>query len=221
MYEWEDFSEDIQLYLYENDLGELNDNWIDDVCNVYDYVSDKDIDEYIFYDMYDELEYLYELKYAGTPNCVVLEEFYLSGEYKEVKYNYDYYKNNEIKFKHGKLRSNGEKYLYNILMKEKVKFVFGESDGCRNDKTNRELLFDFIIYHKGIKIYIEIQGRQHYAYNSFFYKNKSEFEERLYKDKLKKKFAKENGIYIELDYSSSDLNYLEEQIKEKLLPLIK
>ena len=106
-------------------------------------------------------------------------------------------------------------------MKEKVKFVFGESDGCRNDKTNRELLFDFIIYHKGIKIYIEIQGRQHYTYNSFFYKNKSEFEERLYKDKLKKKFAKENGIYIELDYSSSDLNYLEEQIKEKLLPLIK
>ena len=40
--EWEDFSEEIQ------ELFELTDNWIDDIGNVYDYVSDKNIDEYIY-----------------------------------------------------------------------------------------------------------------------------------------------------------------------------
>ena len=48
-----------------------------------------------------------------------------------------------------------------------------------------------------------------------------DFEERLYKDTLKKQFAENNGIYISLDYSNSDLNYLDKQIREKILPLIR
>lgn len=213
--EWEDFSEEIQ------ELFELTDNWIDDVGNVYDYVSDKNIDEYIFERRYEELEYLYKLKYGYIPDYWMLEDFYFIGEYKEVKYNYEYFKKNEIKFKHGVLRSKGEKYLYDILMKEKVKFVFGESDGCKNNKTNKFLWFDFIIFYKGKKIYIEIQGEQHYRYNPYFHKDYKDFEERLYKDTLKKQFAENNGIYVSLDYSNSDLNYLDKQIREKILPLIR
>ena len=80
--EWEDFSEEIQ------ELFELTDNWIDDIGNVYDYVSNKNIDVYIFERRYGELEYLYKLKYGYVPDYWMLEDFYFTGEYKEVKYNY-------------------------------------------------------------------------------------------------------------------------------------
>lgn len=213
--EWEEFTEEIL------ETFELTDNWIDDTYNVYEYLSDKDIETYKFEKLYGYLEALYKLKYGGIPNRQILENFYFSKEYEEVKYNYSYYKKYEIKFKHGILRSYGEKYLYDILMKEKVSFVFGESDGCKNDKTNRPLLFDFILFYKGKKIYVEIQGEQHYSYNPYFHKSYKDFEERLYKDELKRKFAEKNGIYVSLDYLSDDLYYLDEEIRKKLLPLIK
>ena len=212
---WVEYTEDIL------ELFELTDNWVDDTYNVYEYLSDKDIGMYKFEKLYDCLELLYRLKYGGAPNRQTLENFYFSKEYKEVEYNYDYYKKYEIKFGHGILRSRGEKYLYDILMKEKVKFVFGENDGCKNDKTNKPLPFDFIIFYKGKKIYIEVQGMQHYSYNPFFHKSYKDFEEGLYKDELKRKFAEKNGLYVSLDYLSDDLNYLDKEIREKLLPLIK
>lgn len=217
----ENLSEEIQQYLYENEIYFMNDNWIDDIDNVYEYMEENDISDFIFEKMYERIEYLYRLKYGGIANEDVLKNFFLTDEYKEVEENYQYYKKNEIKFKHGKLRSKGEIFLYNILMKEKVNFVFGESDGCKNDKTNKPLPFDFIIYHKGRKIYIEIQGKQHYEYNDYHYDNYKNFEDRLYKDKIKKEFAERNGIYVFLDYFNCDLKYLKKQIIKKVLPLIR
>ena len=218
--EWDEFSEEIQEFYYERNFLEMSDNWIDDVCDVYEY-NDIDLEIIIFEKYYDYIEFLYELKYWTKPNDNILKDFYFSGEYEEVKNNRSYYEGNKRKFKQGVLRSKGEKYLYNILLKKKVKFEFGESDGCKNDKTNCPLLFDFIIFHKGNKIYVEIQGEQHFRYNSFFYKNKKDFKERLYKDKFKKEFAKKNGIFVELNYPNSDLRYLDDEINKKLLPLIK
>lgn len=75
----------------------------------------------------------------------------------------------------------------------------------RNPKTNIYLPYDIYIPSKNI--FIEIQGEQHYQINGYHRlgakrKNttpKKEFEYQKYKDKLKKKFAEENGIYIEID----------------------
>ena len=218
---WDDLSEELQEYYYEIGILEMTDNWIDDVCDVYDELVDVDIELLLFEKNREYNEHIYKLKYWALPNNSSLQEFYFSNEFKEVERNYEYYEKFKTKFKHGKLRSKGEKYLYKILLKKKVKFVFGESDGCRNDKTKRPLIFDFIIYHKGIKIYVEIQGGQHFNYNPFFYENIESFEDRLYKDKIKKEFAEKNGIFVTLDYPCSDLNYLDSEINKKLLPLIK
>ncbi len=67
----------------------------------------------------------------------------------------------------------------------------------KNPKTNRYLPYDIYIYDG---IFIEIHGLQHYKFNkNKFFKNKEEFEYRQYLDKLKKDYAENNGIYIEID----------------------
>ncbi len=48
-------------------------------------------------------------------------------------------------------------------------------------------------------IYIEIQGHQHYIFTLKWYKTLEQFEYRKKLDKIKKKFAKQNGTYIEID----------------------
>lgn len=66
-----------------------------------------------------------------------------------------------------------------------------------NPDTGRFLPFD--IYLPNENIYIEIQGEQHYKFISTFHVNVDNFEYSQYKDKLKKEFAEENGIFIEID----------------------
>lgn len=81
----------------------------------------------------------------------------------------------------------------------------------KNPKTNRWLRCDIYIPHgENPKIngfYIEIHGEQHYRI-CHFHRMKAkrkdispeeEFEYQKYKDKIKKKYAKKNGIYIEID----------------------
>lgn len=82
---------------------------------------------------------------------------------------------------------------------------------CKNPITNRYLPYDIYIYQgKNRKlngIYIEINGVQHYEINNWHVLQskrrgttpETEFENQRYKDKLKKNFAKKNGIYIEID----------------------
>ncbi len=66
----------------------------------------------------------------------------------------------------------------------------------RNSKTNYYLPFDIYIHNN---IYIEIHGIQHYKFSTLFYKNQEEFKYRQYLDLIKKEFAEQNGIYIEID----------------------
>ncbi len=91
-----------------------------------------------------------------------------------------------------------------------VKKYFSKNNGSKkeykifkNPETNRWLPFDVYIPHgKNPDLngfYIEIHGKQHYQNDNHFFKNKEEFEKRKSLDKLKKKFAKKNGKYIEVD----------------------
>lgn len=96
-------------------------------------------------------------------------------------------------------------YLKNIYdIKEEYKIF-------KNPKTKRYLPYDVYIPRGNNSeingIYIEINGNQHYCLNkwheSYAYKKgttpEKEFEYQKYKDKLKIKFARKNGIYIEID----------------------
>lgn len=120
--------------------------------------------------------------------------------------------------------SKGEELLNQILINEKYKFVREESDGCINNETFYLLPFDFIVYINSIKIYIEVQGGQHYKPVSFNNKNNETaeitFKRLKQRDAIKKKFAEENGIFVELNYSEGNVNKLKERIYDELLPLL-
>ncbi len=74
-----------------------------------------------------------------------------------------------------------------------------------------------------LKLAFEYHGRQHYEYDSYFYKCEEEFEKRKRDDKLKKKLCKKNGItLIEIGWERKDgklykINYddMEEYIRKK------
>lgn len=48
-------------------------------------------------------------------------------------------------------------------------------------------------------LYVEIHGWQHYKFNSAWHKTIDDFESQKYRDKIKKKYARKNGTYIEVD----------------------
>ena len=48
-------------------------------------------------------------------------------------------------------------------------------------------------------VYIEVHGEQHYQFNPYYHKTIENFENCKNRDKIKKKYAKKNGIYIEID----------------------
>lgn len=81
-------------------------------------------------------------------------------------------------------------FVYNYNAKTEYKIL-------KNPKTKRWLPYDIYIPH--LNIYIEVHGKQHYNYNKYWHKNKRVFKNQKYKDKIKKDFAKKNGIYIEID----------------------
>ena len=66
----------------------------------------------------------------------------------------------------------------------------------RNPGTNYYLPFDIYIPNG---IFIEIHGWQHYKINPRFHKTLDEFEYQRKKDRMKRKYARKNGIYIEID----------------------
>lgn len=73
----------------------------------------------------------------------------------------------------------------------------------RNPETGYWLPYDIYIPSGKNKelngFYIEIHGIQHYKFVEFWHKTKEKFEYNKRLDKIKKRFAKKNGTYIEID----------------------
>lgn len=66
-------------------------------------------------------------------------------------------------------------------------------------------------------IYIEVNGRQHYEFNTHFYKTMADFKHRKKVDRAKKDYALKNGIYIEIDTrkiktTDEAISYIEKRI---------
>ncbi len=78
----------------------------------------------------------------------------------------------------------------------------------KNPKTKMWLPYDiYIPYGENSDLngfYIEVHGHQHYRFTPFLHKTKEDFEYQKHKDKIKKKFAKKHGKYIEIDIRKSN-----------------
>lgn len=85
----------------------------------------------------------------------------------------------------------------------------------KNPKTGRWLPYD--IYIPCFRIFIEVNGAQHYKKDGFFFKTEKEFTSRKLIDKYKKDFAERYGTYIEIDLrkiktAKEAIAYIEERI---------
>lgn len=101
-----------------------------------------------------------------------------------------------------------ESYLAHELKKYFVKNYNAETEkskGCKNLETGHFLFYDIFIPKS--KAFIEVNGEQHYKISNWHKRQserngtspQEEFEHQKKLDKIKKKYARQNGIYIEID----------------------
>lgn len=85
----------------------------------------------------------------------------------------------------------------------------------RNEVTGFNLELD--LYNEDLKLAVEVQGDQHYKFNSFFHRNKEHFLNQRYRDEIKKLKCKSEGItLIEVPYRVGEKrlrSYILEQLR--------
>lgn len=97
-------------------------------------------------------------------------------------------------------QSHGEKYIQLYLNKKQIKYEIQKK--FKNLKDVNMLSYDF--YLPSNNILIEYQGIQHYESVSFNGRDYSNLEKQQYHDKLKRKYAKDNGyILLEISYKNN------------------
>lgn len=120
--------------------------------------------------------------------------------------------------------SKGERKIKEVLNTLYVnsKFTKVRPDWLKNPKTNRNLELDF--FNPELKIAVEYNGEQHYTYKPFFHKSELDFQEQVYRDKLKKRLCAENGVILVVVPFTIKLNdietYIRDEIKLQTLPKI-
>lgn len=78
--------------------------------------------------------------------------------------------------------------------------------GTKNERFTKSLIADFYIHTESLMI--EVQGKQHYKFNSFFYKNKLEFFKAQARDRVKQHWCDINDIYlIHLPYNETIIEW--------------
>jgi hypothetical protein len=186
------------------------------------------MDEFIYYN--DIIMDVYKFRYEyETTDFEELKMYFIDGSFLEDSKLYlkalNYYLGGLKASYSLKDGSKGEQLVKKILKEKGYSFSEQESDGCYNPYTFKALIFDFIIYINNTKVYVEVQGKQHYEPIGFNGEDddvkKHMFYNQKIRDNIKKEFAKKNGIFIELDYSEGNLNKLKNRIDEQLIPILK
>ena len=80
----------------------------------------------------------------------------------------------------------------------------------KNPNTSYWLPYD--IYIPRFKLFIEVQGEQHYEKHKFYHATHNDFKRRKEIDALKKRFAEDNGLFLEIDIREFPKNALEQVI---------
>ena len=63
-----------------------------------------------------------------------------------------------------------------------------------------KLFFDFYVIE--LKVMVEVQGRQHFEFNSFYHSSAEEFKKQQLRDQLKREWCLDNGyslVYVNYD----------------------
>lgn len=100
-------------------------------------------------------------------------------------------------------RSNGEVAVENLIRHHKLDFK------VEVDILNK-YRFDFIITYNNKRYFIEVNGKQHYEPVDYF-GGMSAFKKQKKVDEIKRKYAQEHGIYIELDFREHDVDILKDR----------
>ena len=210
--------DEIMSWDVKPDIISTRERYKEEINNLDDFIYYNDIimDVYRYRYMYEEMDF------------EILKNYFICGDFlddaKEYLKSLNYYNGSLKTARSLKDGSKGERLVRDILKKHNYTFKEQESDGCYNYNTFKALVFDFIVYVNDIKVYIEIQGKQHYEPVSFRGENeetkKRNFINQQIRDDIKKNFAESNGIYIALDYSEANLNKLEDRINNQLLTVL-
>ena len=123
---------------------------------------------------------------------------------------------NNIKKPQGK-DSKGELKCRDILQDIfKKPFNKARPDFLRNKITGNVHNLELDCYNPELKIALEYNGIQHYKYTPYFHKSKDAFYNQCYRDDMKRRLCKENGVFlIEVPYTVNH-NKLEDFIMEEL-----
>lgn len=129
-------------------------------------------------------------------------KYYIYNEDKGRKYNEKYNNYNNYTNIPEKKDSKGEVECRNVLEKIFDKpFTKTRPDFLKNEITGGYNL-EIDCYNDELKIGVEYNGVQHYKYIPYFHKNKEAFYNQKYRDELKRRMCKDNGIYlIEVPYT--------------------
>lgn len=120
----------------------------------------------------------------------------------------------------GKKESKGEAEARKVLRE-----YFNRPDGFKN--TRPEFLSNAVTggtrnleidcFEPDLRLGVEFNGRQHYEFIPFFHKNKEAFYNQKYRDELKRRMCRDNGVFlIEIPYTVKP-----EDIKKYLISRLK
>jgi len=95
-----------------------------------------------------------------------------------------------------KLSSNLERHTSAALSRIYPGKVFEKlrPPWLRNPRTGRACELDF--YNEELRLGLEVQGMQHYVYPNSWHKSRAEWEEQIYRDRLKEELCKQIGVTL-------------------------
>lgn len=118
-----------------------------------------------------------------------------------------------------KYESNGEKRCRAYLEKRfKCKFVSTRKiSWLKNPKTGRRLEID--CYNARKKLGVEYNGIQHYEYPNTFHRTKKDFDNQLYRDRVKATLCEKHGVtLISVPYHVKNIeNFLDRELRKRKL----
>lgn len=155
---------------------------------------------------FDDTWYLYALIFGcfGILLLVLIHRklTYQRGKWtKNLSFQNIYMYNGNQQPTNNKTESRGEiecrRFLETIFQ---VPFPKARPDFLRNPITGNNLEID--CYNPTLKLGVEYNGQQHYNYTSFFHRNVEASTNQKYRDELKRRMCRENGInLIEVPYT--------------------
>ena len=112
--------------------------------------------------------------------------------------------------------SKGESECRRVLEKIfNVPFPKTRPRFLNNPVTGGNFNLELDCYNDDLKIAVEYNGAMHYKYIPYFHRNKEAFYNQKYRDELKRRMCRDNGIYlIEVPYTVK-LENIEDFIKDK------